>query len=779
MSVKNACWLLVFVLWIVVQGAQAEISQQMYYEGYYALSNGTPFSGYISLKVRLFVDDLVDTNEWTSNYLFEDTNYVWVSDGFYSIVLGDSVTFGSLSNALAGGVAFLETEINDVVQLPREQLLPEAYALVADRVRDGAITTSMIADQAIGSDQIADLAVTDDQLASDAVNSSKIQDGSVALDDLDLSGLDARFINTTGDSMTGPLCINAGPNNDLVITNSGQSIAIGQASTAYSNGIAFGPYANGQYYGTALGRYSVGTWSGVGVGYKADGYNEGTAVGLRATARPGGVAVGLRASGRNYGIAIGHSAVAAGTANCIAIGRAISNNVNNSAALRGSLYLDGGTGIFYRSTFGTGTWNNILNTDVGALRRDGSLPMEGPLDMAHQTITNAGSLRADGPVLIGTNVTPFTQQAMLVVTHTNEISTNANSSVMISSLGAWSRNALGPNANQKVDFLYRKDDSKTYGWEDLTWVDGIAIDCWPGVVSPTNLFTYCRRTYSFTQPTFEWGNLGNLFMRLSSTGLLVTSRFYGDGGGLSNVNVTADTNFIRKTGGTMTGPLTIDAGTLKNLEITSTGSAIMIGQSAAADGSGTAVGYQSDGHMSGAAIGYQSQGLVDGAALGYRANGGYSGAAVGREAVGQYWGTAVGRAANGYNRGVALGCAASAIDWGIAIGYASEAVSGGSNRVAIGNYASNSMDNSVVMRGSLYLDGGAGVYYRPTFGSGNWTPLPASGGDDGTNSVQKTGDTMSGALTIQSDLTVAGHTTIAYLPPQGDLPMGIYTNQTP
>ena len=196
MRVKNACWMFVSVLWLLALCTQAEIPQQMYYEGYYALTNEIPYSGYITLTVRLYPNDTTGTNDY---YLFEDTNYVQVSDGFYSIVLGDTVTFGSLSNALAGGVAFLEKEIDGVLQLPREQILPEAYALVAERVRDGSVTASMIADGAIIGSKIAGEAVTDYQLAPDAVNSSKIQNGSIATDDLDLTGLDARYLNAGSD----------------------------------------------------------------------------------------------------------------------------------------------------------------------------------------------------------------------------------------------------------------------------------------------------------------------------------------------------------------------------------------------------------------------------------------------------------------------------------------------------------------------------------------------------------------------------------------------------
>ncbi len=48
-----------------------------------------------------------------------------------------------------------------------------------------------------------------------------------------------------------------------------------------------------------------------------------------------------------------------------------------------------------------------------------------------------------------------------------------------------------------------------------------------------------------------------------------------------------------------------------------------------------------------------------------------------------------------------------------------------------------------------------------------------------TRYVNQTGDTMTGSLSIQADLTVGGTVTLTYLPPQGDISMGVYTNQAP
>lgn len=605
---------------------QAEIPQRMTYDGYYE-DNGTPFNGYLTVRLRLFTNNIASTNEWSANYLYEDTNLVWASNGFYSTVLGDTTTAGSLTNALASGTAFLEIEANGNIQLPREPLLPVAYALQAAGVKAGGITGAMIANGAVGPSQIAGEAVSGYQLAPDAVSGSRIADGSIATNDLDLAGVDARYVNATGDTMTGPLCINVGSSNDLVITNSGAAIAIGQAATGTDQGIAVGPGANAQHYGVAIGKYAASTWSGVGVGLGADGYNEGAALGYRANARVGGVAVGTFANGRNNGIAVGYRAVAA-VSNNIAIGFCASNAVENSALVRGSLYLDGGTGVFYRSTFGTGVWSNLI-AETDPLWRAAS----------------------------------------------NGIQTQING----------------------------KLSSNAWALADST------------------------------------------------------------------------TNTVRSTGGTMTGPLGINVAPFNSLVITNTGDGIMLGCSADGTNCGISIGFQSKGYQSGAGLGFQAWAYYNGAAVGYQAHGERGGAALGKWAEGQDNGAAVGFNAKAYNNGVAVGSNAYGINGGIAIGCGAIAPYGSTNRIAIGNAITNVINNSIAVRGSLYLDGGAGIYCRPTFGSGSWSNL-LDGSSTSSNCVKKTGDTMSGALTIQSDLTVNGRATIAYLPPQGDLPMGIYTN---
>ena len=92
------------------------------------------------------------------------------------------------------------------------------------------------------------------------------------------------------------------------------------------------------------------------LGYQAWGYDYGVAAGQFSDGYASGIALGSQANGARTNIAIGFRANARSGTERIAIGHDVSNHVNNSIAVRGTLYLDGGTGVMIRSTFGTHNW---------------------------------------------------------------------------------------------------------------------------------------------------------------------------------------------------------------------------------------------------------------------------------------------------------------------------------------------------------------------------------------------------------------------------------------
>jgi len=137
-------------------------------------------------------------------------------------------------------------------------------------------------------------------------------------------------------AMTGPLNLNGNRITNLYsIDMSTYNVQIGEGARSYSS--SSGSVAIGR---TATARYRIG---GVAMGCEADGDYNGTAFGYSADGQYSNVAVGFQASSYS-----GYDR--------ITIGRAITNRRNDSVVLRGTLYLDGGTGLLYRSSVGSGGW---------------------------------------------------------------------------------------------------------------------------------------------------------------------------------------------------------------------------------------------------------------------------------------------------------------------------------------------------------------------------------------------------------------------------------------
>ncbi len=117
---------------------------------------------------------------------------------------------------------------------------------------------------------------------------------------------------------------------------------------AFGNSVPLG--AGAQSYSSSSGSVAVG--KGATARYRTSG----VAVGAGADGDYNGVAVGYQADGQYSNIAIGYAASAYSGYDRIAIGRDITNRRNDSCVIRGSLYMDGGTGLLYRSTVGSGSW---------------------------------------------------------------------------------------------------------------------------------------------------------------------------------------------------------------------------------------------------------------------------------------------------------------------------------------------------------------------------------------------------------------------------------------
>lgn len=383
-----------------LRAAWSDMPQQFVYtvEGYE--ENEEPYTGWVGLQLKLY------TNSTGGSALFEDSNTVYVTDGYFSTIVGDDPVDGSLADAVAGGSAYVEVVINGSTWGSREQVVPSAFALRADGVLESRITASMIATGSVQQQHIAAGAVKAVHVDEGAISSWHVQDGSIAVADMDTEDTDARYVNTAGDIMTGDLIVGTISNLSLLDFD-GTSVTVGRSASSGSAGVAVGYRANGycgaavgasstgSLYSAAVGRQSfatdyaaaLGSWAtasngGVAVGAYAKGYTYSVAVGRNANSSPRGVAVGFNAhawdtgvaignnaSGSVYGVAVGTLAVAPGTNiaiglraralggnDRISIGCGVTNEVDNSAMIRGNLYLEGATGILHRATFGTGEW---------------------------------------------------------------------------------------------------------------------------------------------------------------------------------------------------------------------------------------------------------------------------------------------------------------------------------------------------------------------------------------------------------------------------------------
>lgn len=125
-------------------------------------------------------------------------------------------------------------------------------------------------------------------------------------------------------------------------------VAVGYQAKAYSVGFGLGG-------GAAVGQSSEAFDYGAGLGFEASGFSHGVAAGYQALGYDHGVAVGNQSYAAGTNVAVGVGAAASGV-NRTAIGPWVISEADHSTAVRGSLYLDGATGVFHRAAFGSGAW---------------------------------------------------------------------------------------------------------------------------------------------------------------------------------------------------------------------------------------------------------------------------------------------------------------------------------------------------------------------------------------------------------------------------------------
>lgn len=107
----------------------------------------------------------------------------------------------------------------------------------------------------------------------------------------------------------------------------------------------------------AIGVNSFADDYSIAIGDNTRATTGGVAIGTDAIADNGAIALGYKAKAANRNIALGMYSCATGGSNRIAIGYEVTNQVDNSCAVKGTFYIDGGTGVLYRSTVGQGSWH--------------------------------------------------------------------------------------------------------------------------------------------------------------------------------------------------------------------------------------------------------------------------------------------------------------------------------------------------------------------------------------------------------------------------------------
>ncbi len=197
------------------------------FQGRIAKPDGSPVPDTVSslpytLRISLWDAPTGGTKKW------ETIVTVSTKNGVFSTPL----EFGANADTALGGNRWIEMKIgNDPPLLPRQQLFSVAYALRANTVPDGAITSEKladasvlavkIADLAISSTKIQDFAILTAKLADLAVTAAKLADNAVtrqkiandAVDNTKLASDSASLSKVSGGGLTitgGNLVVNSG-----------------------------------------------------------------------------------------------------------------------------------------------------------------------------------------------------------------------------------------------------------------------------------------------------------------------------------------------------------------------------------------------------------------------------------------------------------------------------------------------------------------------------------------------------------------------------------------
>jgi N-acetylneuraminic acid mutarotase len=217
------------VILLLATTLHAQVPQLINYQGRVAV-DGVNFDGSGQFKFAL-VNAGGSTTYWSNDGSSaaggEPGNAVTlaVSKGLYSVLLGDA-TLANMTivpaSVFVNGDVHLRVWFNDEVtgfqQLtPDRRIAAVGYAMMADGVVDGAITTAKIANGAVTSLKIVDGAITNAKISDGSISSGKLSAGAVGSAQL-APGAALANLNSAGQSgvATGGVLLSEEPNDSLV-----------------------------------------------------------------------------------------------------------------------------------------------------------------------------------------------------------------------------------------------------------------------------------------------------------------------------------------------------------------------------------------------------------------------------------------------------------------------------------------------------------------------------------------------------------------------------------
>ena len=174
---KRPLGLLCALVTLSALSVSAQVPSLISYQG--RLVSGTNlYSGSTTIVFRLYGSLL------GADVQYVETQTVAVVDGLYSTRFGGIPDYGTLAAALTNQPLFLEVQVGGTVLTPRERIAAVAYAVVAEGVEAGAITSAMLADNAVTSNKIANNAVSSANIVNNSLTAADLATGSVDTDEL-------------------------------------------------------------------------------------------------------------------------------------------------------------------------------------------------------------------------------------------------------------------------------------------------------------------------------------------------------------------------------------------------------------------------------------------------------------------------------------------------------------------------------------------------------------------------------------------------------------------